>query len=211
MRIEHTEAEYLAIAAKTLPKFFKIKPIRVDKKKRYIEELFNLGERLLQLCAEATDFHIDQPNGVGVTYGLKFNIDLEYFVETIDGLNHGWLFHVDGEDVIKYSKNELYEYFEYKDVLPAYISIDNFNLTISSLSSKLQIEQTYKEVDNISDFIKNKRQSSGLSAEEVLNELNKEQLQLTLERYNEIENGKTDPTGEEFLKIKKVLEKQSQK
>lgn len=68
-----------------------------------------------------------------------------------------------------------------------------------------------KQETAISIFIKNKRQSSGLSVEEVLNELNKEQLQLNLEKYNEIENGKTDPTGEEFLKIKKVLEEQNQK
>ncbi len=68
-----------------------------------------------------------------------------------------------------------------------------------------------KQETAVSIFIKNKRQSSGLSVEELLNKLNKEQLQLTLERYNEIESGKTDPTGEEFLKIKKILEEQRQK
>lgn len=143
MRIKHTDEEYLAIAAKVLPKFLKIKPIRVDIKKKYVEGLFSLGEKLLELCKEATDFHIDQPTGVGVSYGLKFNIDLEYFVETTDGLNHGWLFHMDGEDTIIYSKNELYKYFEYKDVFPSYICVESLNLTISSLSNKLKLEQTY--------------------------------------------------------------------
>ncbi|MCT2410014.1 helix-turn-helix transcriptional regulator [Chryseobacterium antibioticum] len=62
----------------------------------------------------------------------------------------------------------------------------------------------------ISKFIKNKRQSLGLSVEEVLQKLHNAELQLTFERYDEIESGKSDPTGDEFLKIKKVLEENKQ-
>lgn len=67
-----------------------------------------------------------------------------------------------------------------------------------------------KQETTISKFIKNKRQSLGLSVEEVLQKLHNAELQLTFERYDEIESGKSDPTGDEFLKIKKVLEENKQ-
>lgn len=63
-----------------------------------------------------------------------------------------------------------------------------------------------KQETTVSIFIKNKRQNLGLSVQEVLQKLHNEDLELTLERYDDIESGKTDPTGDEFLKIKKILE-----
>jgi hypothetical protein len=67
-----------------------------------------------------------------------------------------------------------------------------------------------KQETAISRFIKNKRESLGLAIQEFLQKLHYEELELTLERYDEIESGKSDPTGEEFIKIKKVLEKHIQ-
>lgn len=64
---------------------------------------------------------------------------------------------------------------------------------------------TGKQETTISKIIKNKRENLGLSVEEVLQQLNNVGLQLTLERYREIESGKSDLTGNEFMKIRNVL------
>lgn len=66
-----------------------------------------------------------------------------------------------------------------------------------------------KEETTVSKFIKNKRDILGLSVEEVLQKLSNVGLQLSAKRYGQIESGKVDPTGEEFLKIKSILEEKN--
>lgn len=141
-KIQKTEAEYLSLVSKTLPKFLKIKSIRVDKRRNFVEKMWYLGINLQYLCKEIIDFHLDKPSKVWSSIHLKFNIDLEYFVDAKNGFNAQW-YYLSNEGETKYlnSKDDLSIYFSEKDFLPSHISIEKLNLSISTLSNEFKFEQ----------------------------------------------------------------------
>lgn len=94
----------------------------------------------------------------------------------------------------------------------SYLVLVNYIIVfIYELNNKFVLKKEFhqmgfgKQETTISKFIKNKRQILGLSVDEVVKKLHSIGLQLSTERFLDIESGKSDPTGEEFLQIKSVL------
>lgn len=106
---------------------------------------------------------------------------------------------------ISYPKNKFISLLSYL-ALANYMIVFTYELYNKIVLKKESPQMGFcKQETTISKFIKNKRQCLGLSVDEVLTKLQNVGLQISTERYSDLESGKSEPTGEEFLQIKNVL------